>query len=369
MKFRYLSILLIFFLCCFIIFITQSQPLSEPASTEIIKTDILPFEFPYEKNFLNGYFYKKAENKKEIYLYPSGQSCGLKLLCDGVLVLSSAAAEDGKSDVRTGDYIVSFNNVKLKNSSHLEKLVSENKEKPVKLEIKREDKLFTVTVYPKSLDNNTFALGFWVRDSAAGLGTMTYITRDKKYFAALGHSVTDPETGSFMPLKKGELLSANVFDIKKGYKGTPGELVGVFTKPEQSLGEITANDEFGIYGKLSDKKFTENLVPLPIAEKNEIKTGKAEIISTVENSEPAHFSVKIIKIMKKNSPAGKNMIIEVTDKKLLEKTGGIVQGMSGSPIVQNGKLVGAVTHVFVNDPTRGYGIFIENMLAEAEKIK
>jgi len=374
MKFRYLSLLLIFFLCSFLVYGTD-----EFKNNEAI-TAVSRIEFPLRGMFkMNLLPAKETKASKEnIYVYPSGQSCGLKLLADGVLVLSASGTADengellspaSEAGIKPGDYLISFNGEKIKNTSHLEKLIKENGEYPINLQIKRNNRILLKKVYPKTYDNINFALGLWVRDSTAGLGTLTYYSEDKKKFAALGHSVSDTDTGAIMTLKRGELLTAEVLSIKRGYKGIPGELVGVFEKPEISLGEITSNDEYGIYGNLSRKDAASGIEAVPVAKRNEVRTGKAEIISTIDGTTPCRYSVDIVKILKKESYDGKNMIIEVTDKKLLEKTGGIVQGMSGSPVIQNGKLVGAVTHVFVNDPTRGYGIFIENMLAEAEKIK
>ncbi len=382
MKFRYLSLLLIFFLLFCISPLSPVMTLEETIS--VFKNTSYDGKSSADLNLLLKYDFlnllpiiKELKNTKTRYVYPSGQSCGLKLLTDGILVLSVQAVSDlsGKikspgedAGIESGDYLISFNGIKLKNTSHLEKLISENREKPIKFELVRNGKVLYTTVYPVSNDNINYVLGLWVRDSTAGLGTLTYFTEDKEGFAALGHSVSDTDTGEIMILKKGELLTSAIVSVKKGTEGTPGELVGVFEKPEISFGEITENNNYGIYGKLYLKEEVPDSEPVPVAKISEIKTGAAKIKSTINGTTPEDFDINIIKISK-NNKNGKNMIIEVTDKKLLDIAGGIVQGMSGSPVIQNGKLVGAVTHVFVNDPTRGYGIFIENMLAEAEKIK
>ncbi len=383
MKFRYLSLLLIFFLLFllspFIISADSLKTVQVFNSNSYIGKNSSPLNSFLKYDFLSLLpIIKELNDSKPEYVYPSGQSCGLKLLTDGILVLSAQPSSDSSGNIlspgkeagiKAGDYLISFNGNKLANTSHLEKLISENREKPIKFELVRNGQVLYTTVYPISSDNINYVLGLWVRDSTAGLGTLTYFTEDKTQFAALGHSVSDADTGETMALKKGELLASSIVSVKKGYEGIPGELVGVFEKPEISLGEITQNNHYGIYGKLSHKEEVPGSEPVPVADIKEIKQGVAQIITTVNGTIPEYFDINIIKISRSKKNDGKNLVIEVTDKKLLELTGGIVQGMSGSPILQNGKLVGAVTHVFVNDPTRGYGIFIDNMLAEAEKIK
>ncbi|MBQ8588046.1 MAG: hypothetical protein IJ454_01505 [Clostridia bacterium] len=208
-------------------------------------------------------------------------------------------------------------------------------------------------------------MGIYVKNSVAGVGTMTYVAENGEFFGALGHGITD--MGTLVPMQSAAVYKADVIDVKKGTKGVPGELIGAISE-DKLIGECTENSSGGIYGVAQGYKSTGAAVEA--APSSEVREGKASILCAVDvDDEPMEYEVKILDVnhIKKNKT--KSFSIEVTDRRLIEKTGGIVQGMLGSPVIQNGKLVGAVTHVFVNDPTRGYGIFIENMLAEAEKIK
>ncbi len=307
---------------------------------------------------------------KEIMVYPSGQSCGVKIISDGILVLSVTDINDipspaKKAGIRPGDFIKKINGKELKNSKDFMSKVKELKNEEFEIEYKRDEKIFKTRL--KSLNiNNEYVLGMWVRDSIAGLGTLTFYSYDKQKFAALGHSIADIDTGETMPVKNGELVFSKIVSCKKGEQGTPGGLTGIFLEDSKEIGTIYENSSFGIYGNLSDEKSVPDINPVPIGIKKDVTLGKAEIISTIENDTPQTFEVEIIKVNKQDKPDIKGMVIKITDKELLQKTGGIIQGMSGSPIIQNGKLIGAVTHVFVNDPTRGYGIFIENMLNKIE---
>lgn len=335
----------------------------------------------YDLSFdLMGVFPVKSNVKvlKETYVYPSGESCGVKILTDGVLVISVTGIKDfmgntispaGISGILPGDFIKSINGKEIKNTKSFINTVRSNGSKPMKIEYLRDGVLKKTAITPIKSPSGEYVLGIWARDSTAGLGTLTFYTGDKSGFAALGHSITDVDTDEIMSVKDGDLVKSKIISATKGEKGKAGELTGVFEEPTVKIGTIKLNCDFGIYGNVKNKNLLKGMTPVPIGLKSDIKPGKAKIITTVDKNIPEEFEVEIIKINKQNSPDVKGLVIKVTDKKLIKKTGGIVQGMSGSPIVQNGKLVGAVTHVFVNDPTRGYGIFIENMLFEAEKIK
>jgi stage IV sporulation protein B len=224
-------------------------------------------------------------------------------------------------------------------------------------------------VTPKvSQSDGSFKIGAWVKDAASGIGTLTFYDPDSKSFAALGHGICDTETGELLTIGNGQILASSIVSIDKGEKGIPGELNGIFKDDSPILGEIKSNNNCGIFGTSeSDLLSTANRIP--VAARDEVKPGSAYILANIEGNKIEKFNIEIIRIMPKAISSQKGMIIRITDEKLISKTGGIVQGMSGSPILQNGRIVGAVTHVFVNDPTRGYGIFIENMLAEAEKAK
>jgi len=310
-------------------------------------------------------------------LIPGGNTIGIKMFTEGLLCVGISDIADKKGNIvnlanqngiETGDIFISANGKNLRSTEQFAKLVSESDGEAINLTIDRNGKTLTKNITPL-LTNDGYKIGIWVRDSTAGIGTLSFTDPETGTYGALGHAICDSDTGMLMPVSDGAIVSAEVFGVQKGEKGTPGELKGTFTKAAHNLGTIEKNTTFGIFGKLSSENSETDITPIPIASKNMIKKGKAQIISNVNGTESEIFDIEIQRILTFGGNDNKNMIIKVTDSDLLEKTGGIVQGMSGSPIIQNGKLVGAVTHVFVNDPTRGYGVFIENMLIEAEKNK
>ena len=326
-------------------------------------------EFIYTKNIETV----STGQNREIMVYPSGESCGIKIHSSGILVISVQNVSLGTSPAKDagiipGDFIKKINGITLNNSDHLIEYIKNNKDKEITIEYERNKVLKTTSLTPVYI-NGEYVLGMWVRDSIAGLGTLTYYTFDKKNFVALGHSISDIDTGETIPVKNGNLVYSEIVSIKKGSAKKTGGLTGVFLKDAKNIGTITQNTDFGIFGSSDSSSISPPHPPLPIGYKNEVSLGKAQIISTVLGTKPEYYDIEIVKINKQTKPDIKGMVIKITDEKLLKRTGGIVQGMSGSPIIQNGKLIGAVTHVFVNDSTKGYGIFIENMLAEAEKIK
>ncbi|MCX7710373.1 MAG: SpoIVB peptidase [Clostridia bacterium] len=302
-----------------------------------------------------------------------GNTIGVKLKVNGVLVigLSDVETEDGKSllpardgGLRPGDLIVEVDNQKLESIDDLVRMVEKSNGKQLKLKYKRGGSLIEASVYPvKAMDDKKYHLGVWVRDSTAGIGTLTFYDPENKRFGALGHGITDIDTGALMPIESGEILESNILAIKKGRQGSPGELKGVFVEDRNKLGIINRNSDFGIYGKLNEDSLSR--IPnktYPIALHNQVKEGPATILANIDGKTVEEYSVEIQKVSKQNINSSKGMIIRITDPRLLDTTGGIVQGMSGSPIIQNDRVVGAVTHVLVNDPTRGYGIFIEWMV-------
>lgn len=231
------------------------------------------------------------------------------------------------------------------------------------LKVLRDGKTFEAALTPERSGDGKYKSGMWVRDSGAGIGTMTFYRPSDGIYAGLGHPISDFESGKILPISGGQIASAKITGIVKGESGTPGELVGTILN--NTIGSLELNSNCGVYGKLIDRPDGE---AVKVAMRQEIETGKAYIISTVDESGPQQFEIDILKIDMGGSAEGRNLILEVTDPKLLELTGGIVQGMSGSPILQNGKLIGAVTHVFVNNPTRGYGLFADTMLAQTEAL-
>ena len=311
----------------------------------------------------------------EELLVPIGQTVGVTMNMKGITVVDIADIEscDGsflapakQGGIRVGDFIESVNGKLVSSVKDFEELIA-NSEDEVEIVVRRDDKKKTFSVKPVlSSQDNKYRLGVWVKDAVSGIGTITYLNPETGEFGGLGHGIAENENGDVIEISDGEVLDARVVSIQKGGKGQPGELVGIFTEEDEVLGHISENTAVGIKGEVSGNCFEQICEAMPVAKREEVKTGKAEIVSNIEEGKIEKFEVEIQKI-NRDTDNPKGMVIKVTDKKLLEKTGGIVQGMSGSPIIQNGKLIGAVTHVFVNDPTRGYGIFIENMLDEAKK--
>lgn len=303
-------------------------------------------------------------------LYPGGMAFGVKLFTRGVLVVGisgvtgfgftvSPATEAG---IQKGDVLLSVNGAEIDSAEALKAAIEAAGANAVEIRLRRGEETISTTLYPAlSAEDNKYRAGLWVRDSTAGIGTITYIDAESGAFAGLGHGICDSDTGALMPLGRGVVVNVDITGVKKGAAGIPGELKGSFDNVQR--GTIESNTETGVYGTL-DSPPQEAGEPMPVGLKDELKLGKAYIYTTLDGNTPARYEIEIEKIYK-NSGKTKNFLIRVTDSALLEQAGGIVQGMSGSPIMQNGKLVGAVTHVLVNDPTRGYGIFIENMLESA----
>ena len=304
------------------------------------------------------------------YLIPSGEAIGVKLYTDGVLVVGISDVTDSFGNISQpakdagiimGDRILSVNGEQIENIDDFTDKINEAGEKAV-LEIAREDQKFSVELMPSHSKDGGYKVGLWVRDSTAGIGTLTFYNPENRTFSALGHGICDSDTKGLMTVRKGSINACRIRSVIKGERGIAGELAGDFSGIE--IGEITKNTHAGICGNVGSIPQEE---PIPMASRFEVKKGTAEILCDVDGSGPRRYKIEITRIQKGQD--GKNLVLKVIDDRLINKTGGIVQGMSGSPIIQNDKLVGAVTHVFVNDPMRGYGIFIENMLAEAEKIK
>ncbi len=305
----------------------------------------------------------------------SGAPFGIKMFTDGLMVvgMSDIPTTGGRlnpartAGVEVGDILKTFNETPLSTNEQLAELMQENAGAPIQLEVKRGNSTFQAQVEPvRSAGDEQYRLGVWVRDSSAGIGTMTYYDQNSGIFTGLGHAVCDVDTGDIMPLQSGEVVPARITGCKRGEAGSPGELKGRFTE-EPPLGSLSANTSTGVYGLLRSRGIYLG-EELPLAMKHEVETGRAYIYTTTEGSRPKKYEIEIEKLVMSEEEKGQNMVIHVTDPALLEKTGGILQGMSGSPIVQNGMLVGSVTHVFVKDPTRGFGIFAENIQDNAKNV-
>lgn len=316
----------------------------------------------------------------DLMVYPGGQPIGIKINTKGVMVvgLSDIETENGKvqspavkSGIEIGDSILKINKKEINSAEDLASEVLLAKDKEIKITIKRKNEIIYKKVTPiKCKNDNKYKIGLWVRDSTAGVGTLTFYDDKTKNFSALGHPITDIDTGAIIDVNKGTILPSSIISVRKGVKGNPGELRGIFLSEDRDLGNIYKNTECGIFGK-ANRSLINNTYnrPLRIALRDEIKEGPAQIITTINGEKSKAYNIYIEKLLPQSSPGPKSMVIKVTDKELLEKTGGIVQGMSGSPIIQDNKLVGAVTHVLINKPDVGYGIYIEWMLKEANVLK
>ena len=295
-----------------------------------------------------------------------GRPIGVKLFSDGVLVIGFSDGESPAKDcgLKKGDIITALDGAELDSIEDLRACLNENGGGAAALTVKRGSRTLTLEAAPQQDESGEYRLGAWVRDSMAGIGTMTFYEPGSGAFGALGHGVTDVDTAKLLPLDHGSIMAASVKAVKKGERGAPGELKGEFDF-SRDCGTLYANTDCGIFGRLSPQD-AEALggKRYPIAKRDEIRPGQAAILAAVSGSEAKEYAIEIEKVY----PAAdttRNLLLRVTDEALLAQTGGVVQGMSGSPIVQNGRIVGAVTHVLLDDPGRGYGIFIENMLDAA----
>lgn len=307
------------------------------------------------------------------YVTLCGDVYGIKLYSSGVVVISVEEIETkngtkspGKTaGIKSGDIIKKIDGKKINSNKDVSEMCKKSKGKELTFTIMRNDKTITLKLKTvKDKKSGLFKAGLWVRDSTAGIGTMTFYDRETGIFASLGHAVCDVDTEIKLPLDEGVAVRAKILGCKVGTDSEAGELTGAFMS--ENIGDLHLNSQRGIYGKLYN--YDSNATLIPVAVSDEVKTGKAQILCTVDGTGPHYYDVEITKIIDKDSDE-KNMTVKITDKKLLAITGGIVQGMSGTPLIQNGMFVGAITHVFVNTPKEGYAIFAENMIAAADETK
>ena len=304
-----------------------------------------------------------------------GNPFGIKMFTEGVMVvgLSDMDTESGtinparNAGIKIGDVVMRIDGKEVYSNEQVGEIVEASGGKPLKISLKRKNEPMTVTLTPcKSTVDGGYKAGMWVRDSSAGIGTMTFYDPVSGVFGGLGHAVCDVDTGEILPLMSGEAVQVTITGCIKGECGAPGELQGNFYQ-NGKMGNLYLNTETGIYGTLNNKITPPVL--MPIAFRQEVKAAPATILTTLNGSTPQEYDILIEKVNFGDNNPTKNMVIRITDPELLAKTGGIVQGMSGSPILQDGKLIGAVTHVFVNDPTRGFGIFAENMYYSIDNVE
>ena len=305
--------------------------------------------------------------KQEVLV--SGSPVGIYMETKGVLVIDSGEITDREGIRRTpaehiiqsGDYICEIDGKVLTGKRQLMQLVRENQGEPMELQVIRHQETIKLEMTPVETEDGSYKLGIWVRDNIQGIGTLTYVEPNGT-FGALGHGISDADTGERLEISDGDLYRADILSIRKGTAGTPGELRGVINyREENRIGTICGNSQYGIRGQMKPGKYTESMKKIPTGLKQEIQTGKAEIRCDIGDG-IREYQCEILEIDSNARDTNKCFVLRITDDDLLSRTGGIVQGMSGSPVLQNGKLIGAITHVFVNDPTKGYGIFIENMM-------
>ena len=309
---------------------------------------------------------------------PVGNIAGVKLYTNGVLVvgMSEIQGEDSKTykpyentGIEEGDTIVKVNENLVNSTDDLIEKVNMSKGEKVEIEYIHDEETKECSITPVKTSEEEYKLGLWVRDSAAGVGTVTFYEPSTQSFGALGHGITDIDTGDLLNIASGEFVTAKVLNIKKGEDGNPGKIQGT-VEEQETIGEITKNTEFGIYGKIQDLSSLniDTSKEMEVAMREEIEIGKATILCSLDNQTVKEYEIEITKIYRDNNYNNKSMEIKVTDEELIEKTGGIIQGMSGSPIIQNGKFVGAVTHVLVNSSTEGYAIFGDLMLKQSKEV-
>lgn len=354
----------------------EQNVINATGSSEFSTTDAGQSSIVYE---LAGLPVKKVnvDVLDDFKIIPGGQSIGVNLHTIGVLVVGHhlIKTEDGKvspgeeAGIKVGDILLKINGEKISKMTEVAPFVEKagKNGKTLKVTVKRGEKTFETELKPyRDKKDDSYRIGLYIRDSAAGIGTMTFYDPKSSKYGALGHVISDMDTKKPIEVNNGTIVRSNVTSIQKGNNGTPGEKQAEFSAGEDKIGNITKNSPFGIFGKLNEGiKNGKMDEPMPIALSHQVKEGPAKILTVVEGEKVEKFDIEIVNSVPQKHPATKGMILKITDPELLEKTGGIVQGMSGSPIIQDGKIIGAVTHVFVNDPTSGYGVHIEWMLKAA----
>lgn len=314
----------------------------------------------------------------ELKVIPGGQTIGVKVKSSGILVVghhlvrsqSGAKVSPGEAaGIKLGDLLVTMDGKPLDDVSKVAEMVEQagKANRPLDITFKRSGKELRTKLSPAyDEEDQSWRLGLFIRDSAAGVGTLTFYAPHQKVYGALGHVITDMNTQTAIEVGSGQIVQSNVTSISRSEEGEPGEKRATFTKDGKVLGNVERNTQFGIFGKMNHlPEHGLYQEPIPVGLSHEVKEGPAEILTVVEGQKVERYTVEIVHVTKQDAPATKGMVLRITDPRLLKKTGGIVQGMSGSPIVQDGRLIGAVTHVFVNDPRTGYGCFIEWMLQDS----
>ena len=310
---------------------------------------------------------------EKIKVIPVGKIIGLKLYTDGVLVVGISEDEENsvekEFDINPGDIILEINGKLVKSINTLKEIVNNSKGENLKLTIMRNGNILNRNIIPTKIEGEKYQLGLWVKDAATGVGTMTFYEPDSKKFAILGHGITDSDTNKLIKIDYGDLVTAKVISLKRGVENEPGEIKGTIIN-SQSIGKIDKNTQFGVFGILNNLTSLniDTSKAIEIASRDEIKEGEAKIICSINTSNiPKEYKIEIQKIYKENDYNNKSMLIKIIDEELLNETGGIIRGLSGAPIIQNNKFVGAVTNVLVSNPEIGYAIFADIMIGEILK--
>lgn len=346
-----------------------SSSLNEKLTDEIGKKDL-------ELNLFNFIPVKNVTINviPKTKVIPIGKTIGMKLYTEGVLVVGLTEIDGKKpykdSGIETGDRIIEVNNKKISSADELTECVNMSKGQDIQIKyINSKDEIKITNIEPTKTTTNEYKIGLWVRDAAAGVGTITFYEPSTGSFASLGHGINDIDTYELIDISNGELVTAEIVDIVKGQNGIPGEISGNIDN-SLVIGNISKNTEYGVYGTVTNLNLLNINVndEIEVADRNEIKTGKAEILCELENGQTERYEIEIQKIFKKNNEDNKSMLIKIIDERLLEKSGGIIQGMSGAPIIQNNKFIGAVTHVLVNDSKVGYGVFADLMIKQLKEV-
>lgn len=339
-----------------------------------------PGKTTMEVSLFNNIFIKNMEVDvlPRTKVIPVGTIAGVKLYTSGILVVGMSEIEgiDNQkhrpylnSGIEEGDTIISIDNNKVSSTEELINAVNMSEGKNLSIEYVHDNETATCSITPVQTSTNQYKLGLWVRDSAAGVGTVTFYDPNTKAFGALGHGITDIDTEELINIESGEFVTTRILSIAKGKQGTPGKIQGTI-EGQKNIGNISKNTQYGIYGLVEDLTAIDidYSKEMDLALREEIKEGKATILCSLDGEKAKEYEIEIERIYVENNYDNKSMKIKVTDEELLQKTGGIIQGMSGSPIIQNGKFVGAVTHVLVNNPQEGYAVFGDIMLKQMREV-
>lgn len=370
------SLFSIFLSCILMVSLFSSSYFEEPAQANVRIDGVKSRIYEFSEDIINKFSVPEEESESQTKtkitqrVYLGGFPIGLKLYADGVVIVDTECVDTERglvdtakrANLKVGDIIKEINGERVTTNKRVSEIIEQSNGEEISLLVLRDGENLNVNFKTEySVSEDKYKAGIWIRDSSAGIGTVTFCT-EMGHFAALGHAVCDIDTKQVIPISQGETTDVSIVNCIKGKSGCAGELCGYLEA--ETTGEVYYNGDLGVYGKLNELPET---AIYEIASAEEVNTGEATIFATLENGVTEEFEIQITGIDKK-SPENKHLVIKVMDENLINKTGGIIQGMSGSPIIQNGKLVGAVTHVFLNDPTGGYGIFAETMLENVNKL-